>query len=257
MKHFLSADHDVEKILLSCYVAPGAGDRIHRDRPGHGLALHLDGEREYVFSTGMRLRVRRGDVIYLPRGSTYSVVTCSPGACYAINFLLRGEKNTAPFVFATRHMSEYLESFRRAERLWRSKSDAYVMGCKAELYRILCLMQREWGLLYMTEDKRERIRPAAERIHECYDREMLSVSELAGMCGITPEYFRRLFHAVYGTSPVKYIQGLRIARACELINSGLYTVSEAALMSGFTDMSHFSRTFKQATGVPPSAYPKQ
>ncbi|MBQ8232699.1 MAG: helix-turn-helix domain-containing protein [Lachnospiraceae bacterium] len=50
----------------------------------------------------------------------------------------------------------------------------------------------------------------------------------------------------------KYINNLKISRAKELLSSGMYTVTQAAEMSGYTDVSHFSREFKKATGAAPS-----
>lgn len=52
-------------------------------------------------------------------------------------------------------------------------------------------------------------------------------------------------------SPVEYINKLRIKKACELLKSGMYTVSEAAEKTGFTNVYYFSRIFKSITGVNP------
>ena len=74
------------------------------------------------------------------------------------------------------------------------------------------------------------------------------------MCGITPEYFRKLFKSFYGISPLKYINNLKITHAKELLASGMYSVTEAALQSGYIDMSYFSREFKKASGNSPKYY---
>ena len=46
----------------------------------------------------------------------------------------------------------------------------------------------------------------------------------------------------------------QMKRAKELLSSGLYSVAEAAFNAGFSDLSHFSRFFKDNVGVSPSEY---
>jgi AraC-like DNA-binding protein len=77
------------------------------------------------------------------------------------------------------------------------------------------------------------------------------------MCGITPEYFRKIFKSFYGSSPLIYINNLKITRAKELFESGMYSVSEVAAHSGYSDISYFSREFKSATGLSPTEYAKR
>ncbi len=71
------------------------------------------------------------------------------------------------------------------------------------------------------------------------------------MCNITPEYFRKIFSSVYGSSPAKYIINLKLERSRELLSSGLYTVTEAMLLSGYTDAAYFSHQFKNKYGYSP------
>ena len=42
----------------------------------------------------------------------------------------------------------------------------------------------------------------------------------------------------------------------ELLESNMYSVTEAAIRAGYTEMSHFSRKFKSLTGISPSEYKK-
>ena len=76
------------------------------------------------------------------------------------------------------------------------------------------------------------------------------------MCNITSEYFRKIFKGFYGVSPVRYINNLKITMAKELLESKMYSVTEAANQAGYTEMAHFSREFKSSTGISPSEYKK-
>ena len=46
----------------------------------------------------------------------------------------------------------------------------------------------------------------------------------------------------------------RIARAKALLSRGEQPVIEIALQCGFSDQSHFSKTFRQVVGVTPSEF---
>ena len=94
------------------------------------------------------------------------------------------------------------------------------MKTKEKLYRILAQLQKECAAEYSESSKSELISPAVAYIHEHYTEGELSVASLSAMCNITPEYFRRLFGKLHGTSPLKYINNLKISHAKELLRSG-------------------------------------
>ena len=85
----------------------------------------------------------------------------------------------------------------------------------------------------------------------------LSVTFLAERANLNPEYFSRLFQEYTGTRPLMYINEKRIERAQYLIVTSQTSYSEIAEQTGFTSLSHFSRTFKNITGISPRAYKKQ
>ena len=70
----------------------------------------------------------------------------------------------------------------------------------------------------------------------------------------TSVYINRLFKQETGISLHKYLIALRVDVAKELIASGEYSPSEAAIATGFEDYPHFSKTFKALTGKSPTDY---
>ena len=252
----MNYDFNINKIVIACFVASGTGDAIHNNRPSHGLAIHKEGEKIYTFSDGKKLTVKENGIIYLPKHSNYAVKAKEHGDCYAINFDIDEDIDFEPFVIQTKNHNEFIEFFRIANKIWTIKKPGYLTKCKAVLYNIIYSMQQEYFSEYFPKEKLDVIKSAIDYIHENYTKELINIEGLSESCDITPEYFRRIFKSFYGVSPIRYINNLKISRAKELLKSKMYSPTEAALMSGYTDMSHFSREFKKATGVSPSEYKK-
>lgn len=247
-------DFIVKKITLACFVDKGMGATVHKNRPNHGLAFNINGTKEYVFKNGKKITVNANDIIYLPQNSDYTVNLIEPGACYAINFELMQEKIFNAFKIKIKNSISALEYFKTAKTNWDHRDYGYKAECKANLYSIIYMMQKEYFTQYISKSQLEIIMPAIEFIHKNYTKEMISIEFLSNKCGITPEYFRKIFKSFYGVSPLKYINKLKLSFAKELIKSGMYTISEVAMQSGYNDISYFSREFKKATGTSPMFY---
>ncbi len=255
MDNFMQQDLEVHKILLACYVKPGCVRRTHNNRPSHGLMFNCSNSARFAFSDGKMLNVPENAIAFLPEGSSYTVLdTENSGNTYAINFTLMQNLHFEPFFIQTKDSKAFLDLFKKTEKEWTTKNSGYILKCKSLLYSILYKMQKEYQANYADSGKHELIRPAIAYLHEHYTTEALKVAQLAEMCGISPEYFRNIFQNFYGSSPIKYINRLKMEHARELLSSGLYTVTEAATLSGYNDLSHFSREFKKTYGVKPTEY---
>ncbi len=253
MKNFMEHSFDVQSIAVACYVPPGGGTPVHKDRPQHGLVFHTDGKRHYVFDQ-QTVFAGSNDIVYLPKNSSYVVTSEAPGGCYAINFEIHGGDVFLPFAFKTKHSAGFLDCFKQAEAVWRTQSAGYDLKCKAELYQILYQLRKEYELGYLPKASYLVIHPAIEYIHQEYTNDNISIPSLAALCGISETLFRKTFQKATGLSPLKYVNALKISRAKELLLSRMYTVSEAAFLSGYHDEAYFSREFKKAVGVAPSEY---
>jgi AraC family transcriptional regulator len=83
--------------------------------------------------------------------------------------------------------------------------------------------------------------------------EQLSLSAVASHVGVHPVHLARTFRAVYHMPLTAHVRGLRIEFARQQL-AGTAALSAIAHAAGFCDQSHFSRCFKQHTGLTPAAY---
>ncbi len=254
MVSFMEYNFDIESIVLSCYVPAGSGKTVHKNRPSHGIVFYTGGTRRFTFDQTNTVTVRENDILYLPKGSNYTIETQEHGDCYAINFQLFSDTSFEPFKFKAKNCKNFISLFKSAEQVWKAKGSGYEMKCKSLLYDILFNLRKEYEIGYAAKSTLALIKPAVDYIYAEYTNDNIEISYLAALCGMSEAYFRRLFLKSFGTSPIKYINSLKIDRAKELIQSGLYSISKVAAASGFHDDAYFSRKFKEAIGVAPSEY---
>lgn len=99
---------------------------------------------------------------------------------------------------------------------------------------------------------------AAERakvyIEAHYADSGLTLDQVAGEMGISPNYFSALFKQSTDRSFISYLTGVRIAHAKEMLKSGSYKTYEVAMHCGYENPTYFSTIFKRRTGVSPSEY---
>jgi AraC-like DNA-binding protein len=81
----------------------------------------------------------------------------------------------------------------------------------------------------------------------------LTLSELAGLAGLSMWRFATVFRQQVGMAPHRYICRLRLAHAQALIRDGV-PAATAATEAGFYDQSHLSRHFKSVFGITPGQY---
>lgn len=86
--------------------------------------------------------------------------------------------------------------------------------------------------------------------------EPVTMNDLSRVTGLSPDYMTRKFKSALHMTPSEYVRKFRIARAMELLCTTDLSVAAVAEKTGFSDVSLFSRVFKQAVGLPPASYRK-
>ncbi|GFM37655.1 AraC family transcriptional regulator [Desulfovibrio psychrotolerans] len=83
--------------------------------------------------------------------------------------------------------------------------------------------------------------------------EKVTLDDLARVGGLSPYHLLRIFRAETGLTPHQWQVQLRLNRAKTLLSKGA-SIADTAAAAGFTDQSHFSRTFRTYTGATPGLY---
>jgi AraC-like DNA-binding protein len=96
---------------------------------------------------------------------------------------------------------------------------------------------------------------AVEFIRENFTR-TITVGELAEMSHLSVSQFERSFRKYFKTTPMKYVNQVRVDAAARLLSEGTEPISLIAHDTGFYDHSYFTKQFKAAKGMSPSVYRK-
>ena len=81
-----------------------------------------------------------------------------------------------------------------------------------------------------------------------------TMSTLAEQLGVSPRTLIRRFKSATGVSIGQYLQQRRLDEAQALLRRTNLSITEVGVAVGLNDPSHFSRMFREQTGVTPSAF---
>jgi transcriptional regulator GlxA family with amidase domain len=84
--------------------------------------------------------------------------------------------------------------------------------------------------------------------------ENITNDALAEVAGLSVCHFARMFKQTVGVSPNRYVLQCRIEWARELLADTDMPLSEIAIVTGFSDQSHYTRWFREIIGVTPGSY---
>jgi AraC family transcriptional regulator len=85
-------------------------------------------------------------------------------------------------------------------------------------------------------------------------RSNLKAQDIAGEIGVHPFHLSRVFRTVHRQTMGEYVQKLRVNYACKQLALPDNDLATIALSAGFADQSHFTRVFKNVTGITPGAF---
>lgn len=151
-----------------------------------------------------------------------------------------------------------LREIDEADKLLNFKA-LYLDGKIIELLSLLlhsityCKTTKINRLNSLSQKDKEQIQHIKEQIDIYPEKEYVAENLAISICMSTTK-LNRIFRQLYGTSIHSYVIQKRLEYAASLLMNNRYNVSEAAIMAGYTNLSHFSNSFRNKYGMLPKDY---
>lgn len=217
------------------------------------LIFFLAGGGDCVYDS-VRLRDAPGSIRFLPKGriqGEYLARPETPISCIDVFFDTDDPMPAKAAVFP--NMDRLREDFTRLLAAWSKSRNSRYAESMSLFYKII----RDFQLScpsYAPASRRGALQPALEYLKaNCCSRHF-DYAALCARSGLSRSAFNENFRKVCGVPPVRMVTRLRVERACEMLATGHYTVTETAEACGFENVYYFSNVFKKETGVSPGAY---
>ncbi|MFA9478859.1 helix-turn-helix domain-containing protein [Phycisphaerales bacterium AB-hyl4] len=84
--------------------------------------------------------------------------------------------------------------------------------------------------------------------------EPITVEAMARQMDLSPGHFSHRFRAVFGVSPGRHVQRLRLQEAQRLLRETAWPIKTIAHKLHYSDLANFYRAFGKAVGVTPARY---
>ena len=154
----------------------------------------------------------------------------------------------------------------RLQQLLVSLREAPVLALAQSVWYQAKALEVAAELFFVTPDEQELFcqrqkRISSERVEKVIGllrsklAEPPNLEEIGRFVGCSPFHLSRTFSAETGHTIPQYLRQLRLERAAELLRSGKFNVTEAAMEVGYNSLSHFSQAFHEAFGCCPGLYP--
>ena len=139
----------------------------------------------------------------------------------------------------------------RLYREFRSKDDVASLAIEGLTLELLAGVCRQTS--HSENGNAKGLSRAKDFVHDRF-QESISLAEIAEFAEVHPVSLARAFRKTYHCTVGDYVRRLRIEFACQKLSASDASLVEIALCAGFSEQSHFSRTFKRLTGLTPSEY---
>ena len=246
---------NISQIYNVLYYKPKSLHHKYPHKPAfYELTYYIKGDSIITFN-GQTIHMTAGDVLYIPKTMkdiNYTVDASEEFSLYNIYFDTDAELPDEA-IKITAKPEEFKAYFEKIYRIWLEKRTGYYYKAMQQAYNILDLLLHT-QLRYTPNDKLNYLLLSDEYIAEHYCDMKFDYETMISQSGLSYSYFKKLFIDKYGCPPVKYITKLKINRACELLQTKKFSVSEIAHMCGFENVYYFSNVFKKQMGISPKNY---
>lgn len=232
--------------LRGVYRVHGTAQTLHeRCRSHTALSFRIRGNSTFASEDG----IYYGDdntVMYFPSGVNYTRVTRGEEELIVIHLDAFGEEEK--HLSATPNVQTLAPLFEGLLYAWEREGYFRAM----ELF--YGILKRLSEIATPQKNIPVVIAKAYPYLKEHFTESTLTIATLSELCHVSEPYFRRIWRAHFGTTPLQSLLDMRFSYAKELFSTAYYSVKEVARMSGFGDEKYFRFAFKKRYGMTIGVY---
>ena len=217
----------------------------------HALHLVIGGSGTFTHN-GKAHEIKKGSLFFVCEGDTFSIVSQGSLEYYYISFHGR-RADELILRFGVDSEKNVFEGYEALIPFW---SECQELAVDSNI-DIVCEAALLYSLAKLSPEKKEKndvISRVISLTQDNFTDPDVSISSLARELGYDQKYLSSLFKKKKGIPYTQYLRELRVRHAIFLMEEGVVSVKNVAILSGFRDALYFSKIFTSAVGESPSAY---
>ena len=239
------------------------------------ICIPIENEYKYI-ANGKSYVINPGDILFIPPGMLHEIESQNEGCRFIYLFAVGFIKNFFEFSFLNDFFSEprlvnestYPSIYGKIYSAFMAINDQYFMYTNMvlempiyskllEIFSLLAATHPQFAPIRTedakTKSKYEKFRALINHINSHYMDE-ITLEWAADYAGFSKYHFSRLFKDYTDVTFADYLMHRRMQAAKVLLSESASTVTEIAFQTGFNNLTSFTRSFKNSTGMTPSEY---
>lgn len=155
---------------------------------------------------------------------------------------------------------QWMKDFLEIADLFDEKADGYeleIQGRVSKLWKEFYLQTKHLQHIPLPENKdTEKMKMALSFIEENYEKK-ITLAQIAHACGTCQSECCRIFQEILKTSPMEYVNTVRIQNSLNALKNKKKSITEIAYQSGFSSASYYAEVFRKKMGCTPGQYRKK
>lgn len=235
-------------------------DYKNKPRPYHNIAFMTEG-RGIINHQNEKIVVEKGDILYIPKNTTYNAVWQANTSFSTIHFNFQPRLDpllNKDIPVQKIEVSDFNSIYMSVEQIIKNQNSKSGNGfITLSVFYQICGDLLPNVKMVDSPVHNKSIYPAISYLENNFNQP-ITVEFLANLCFLSPSRFYYLFKQGTGLSPIVYKNQLAIQNASqELLFDKDTPIKEIAQRNGFDSVIYFERLFKKTMGKTPSQFKKE
>lgn len=269
-----------------CHVQQAIANRVCAEPHSHEYieVLYCTCGNFEIWLNGRYFQFLTGELVVINSHEIHTIRSVTDGSYIVLRFLPEIIYSAGNSVFEAKYISPFLINSSRHQRIFHpnelsgidtfacmndilneymKKQYGYELAIRTQINAIFLQILRYWNSKNIDLELDTGVSGEfLEKIHTVMDyigtnfSDCITASDAAAMCNVSYSYFSRIFKQITKHSFSEYLNYVRITEAEKLLASTDLSMTEIAMLTGFSTSSYFIQQFKLHKHISPKQFRK-